>query len=252
MKRSSEPQNRDRYIAFQPKEENKEVDDTVGDKDLIFSLRKLRRLGCFYDRDRTTITPSLIAVHPINFRTAVYGVLNAVVQQRISNLNTLDKDTTINVFEVTQNLTNGFMLMLYWKLRLVNCIDSRVLHSFRYTPKVPEPFQIPWPYAFRSLSTGSTQNQRFARWTLSFTKFTHWLWSNIRMSWMSLVFIHLCLLCWMKKIGIDFAGVDLSDGLQVVAVPFGTPELQRYSPAALSRGKLHCRVCYTSRLILLE
>jgi hypothetical protein len=142
------------YRPFQPK-----VNDTaIGNPEFVFAMKAEGRLGIFYPRANTTREPTLVEVDFAAVRDSAAYIIGEIMIQAYYKLDRADLPTmTGTVQTLAPHLADGVCVMLYKKLRALNYMDGRVDANYRFTPQVPEPFEVLLPYALAIQQIGKVK-----------------------------------------------------------------------------------------------
>nr|QPL17794.1 coat protein [Pistacia cryptic virus] len=127
----------------------RDVDEaTIGNNELLFTLKEDGQLGIFYDRNVSTRIPTLIEMDANAVYNACVQTLTNVSERLLAIGKHMEPAPIPQTAEtIAMQLSQGIMVMIYMKLRLTNYFDPRVMARFYKKPKVPVPFEVPRPYA---------------------------------------------------------------------------------------------------------
>ncbi|WCJ29078.1 hypothetical protein M5689_010737 [Euphorbia peplus] len=130
----------------------------IGNPEYAEMLKRNGQLGCFYDRDQTTNTPTPITMNHLVLRECVILTLTHVLNNLLSESNQETIETLPKNFQdvetFAQELANGIGVALYMKLRSLNLTEPSVMERFYSKPCVPNPFEIPAAYAYAISTLG--------------------------------------------------------------------------------------------------
>ncbi|UFK61916.1 coat protein 2 [Silvergrass cryptic virus 1] len=114
------------------------------------------RYGIFYARDKAENPLTWFELNANNFRTSVAATLRSALFRLMVNKGYEDDDDIERrLNRVVPVLIRGVCLMTYLKIRAVNLAISTAGDRYILKPKVPEPFEVPLPFAIAISQLGA-------------------------------------------------------------------------------------------------
>lgn len=173
----------------------------LANKDIIFTLKLEGRLGIFYERAQTSPVPTPVQVDIRVIHCCAVLTLSEVITRALNN----PEYEPFDVGQLAETLANGIVVMTNCKLRSVNCFHIATMNRYLTKPVVPQPFEVPEPYALAISQLGSikVRGMRKESYFLPTISADHTTGFDLPGAYCKAVEQ-------AKKIGLHFASVDLS------------------------------------------
>ncbi|KAJ1422759.1 hypothetical protein SESBI_12805 [Sesbania bispinosa] len=132
------------------------VDETqaIGNRRYESMMTQLNYFGHFMPRSRKAIASTLVTMLRATMCDAIQSVLNCLLERLLPKTGHRQQTKIVLLADSTATtLTHGCMLMVY-RIRSLHRSYPTTYSNFMIRPGVPEPFDIPVPYALAIQSLG--------------------------------------------------------------------------------------------------
>jgi hypothetical protein len=140
----------------------------IGNKEYELMIRSERRFGVFYERDYTENPFKWATLNCEQLRISATATLSGVFR-RLLLLDDFEADENIltRTNRMVRILVRGICLATYYKIRAVNYAFNDEGHRYMFKPKIPNPLEIPKPFALAIQMLGAVEIHSMTRRTIA-------------------------------------------------------------------------------------
>ncbi|CAJ2627943.1 unnamed protein product [Trifolium pratense] len=131
----------------------------IGSQAFIFEQKMNGRLGIFFERAWTNPNPTAIEINLTRMHECVVLTLTEVIKRAIRDreYESFPAGDDEDAEALATILANGVIVLTYCKLAIANYYHSETCECFYKKPNVPDPFEVPEPYALAISQLGKVK-----------------------------------------------------------------------------------------------
>lgn len=185
----------------------------IGNKEFVFAAKLEGKFGIFYERSHTNPEPTAVEMDLYTMYECSVHTLTDIIDRALRAREYESFEVShVDANQLAHSIADGITVLTYCKLRSVNYLQPHTMDRFYYKPMVPEPFEVPEPYALAIEQLGSIKvsGKRDEQYLMPTIQVAHiprcGLPGNRR--WTPSAYCQAVEMA--KKIGLHFSSVDLS------------------------------------------